>query len=79
MPELTEEQIETVKQLLQRVSLLEEKVLPKLEGQLNSVNEITTNLLHRIHPLEVNTPSIISTCQKQVSDLGAEIHTYIYC
>lgn len=73
MPELTEEQIETVKQLLHRVSVLEENSLPKLETQVMSLTDLTNNLARRIHPLEVSTPAIINS----VSDLGAEIHSYI--
>lgn len=77
MPELTEEQIETVKQLLHRVSVLEESSLPKLETQVISLNDLISTLARRIHPLEISTPSIINSCQQQVSDLGSEIHNYI--
>ncbi|KAG2228398.1 hypothetical protein INT48_002076, partial [Thamnidium elegans] len=77
MPELTEEQIETVKQLLHRVSVLEENSLPKLETQVISLNDLISTLARRIHPLEISTPSIINSCQQQVSDLGSEIHSYI--
>lgn len=77
MPELTEEQIETVKQLLHRVTVLEETELPKLETQHMSANDIINNLARRLHTVEISTQTIINNCQQQVADLGAEIHTYM--
>ncbi|KAG2197953.1 hypothetical protein INT47_002980 [Mucor saturninus] len=71
MPELTAEQIEAVKNLLQRVALLEDEVLPQVTTQLTSLNNLANGLARRFHTVDG------AAIQQQLSDLGAEIHSYI--
>lgn len=71
MPELTAEQIEAVKNLLQRVSHIEDEVLPQVTTQLTALNDSVNSLVRRIHSFDTGA------IQQQISDLGAQIHSYI--
>ncbi|KAG2191697.1 hypothetical protein INT47_012052 [Mucor saturninus] len=60
MPEVTAEQIEAVKNLLQRVALLEDEVLPQVTTQLSSLNDPANDLTHRF-------PTVDGWCRNSIT------------